>query len=222
MGKKRDSTLARLEAAGLTRYAITGSSALPASVREAADLDLVVNSFAELPVALGETFRCVHVHPSAAPGKMLLQLVHPDDRIRVDIFGAAGNTLARTIPGTLEGHSVRFVSQEDLAARLARSLMALERGKPVPQKFATDFRTLVDAIERSQIEAAWGDHRADDDPETFDEACNRIAMVLAVSDDLLVEPQYSTDVDVLCSRCDASSGFSIASPREILGLLGYC
>jgi hypothetical protein len=195
---------------------------LPADVREPADVDLVVKSFAELPVALSEAFLCVHVHPGTASGKLLLQLVHPDDRARVDIFGAVGNTLARTIPGTLEGCSVRFVSREDLTARLARSLMALERGESVPQKFATDFRTLVDAIERSRMEAVWGDHRADDDPETFDEACNRIAMALALNGDLLVEPQYSTDIDAVCSRCDATAGFPIAPPREILGLLGYC
>jgi hypothetical protein len=206
----------------LTRYAITGSSALPVNAREPGDVDLVVTSFAELPVALSEAFLCVHVHPGAASGKLLLQLVNPDDRVRVDIFSAAGNTLARTIPGTLEGHSVRFVSREDLAARLARSLMALERNEPVAQKFATGFQTLVDSIERSRIEAVWSDYRADDDPETFDEACNRIAVAIAIHEDLLVEPQYSTDAGIVCLRCDASAGFPVASPREILGLLGYC
>lgn len=222
MGKERDSTLARLEAAGLTRYAITGSSALAERVREPSDLDLVVRSFVDLPLPLGETFRCIHVHPNAAAGKLLLQLVHPDDRVRVDIFRAAGDTLARTIPGTIDGHSVQFVSQEDLAARLARSLMALERGEPVPQKFASDFRTHVDAVERSRIEVAWSDHRGDDDPETFDETCNRIAMALALNGDLLVESQYSTDTGAVCPRCDVNAGFPIAPPFEILGLLGYC
>jgi hypothetical protein len=195
---------------------------LPGSVREPGDLDLVVESFGDLPVALGEAFRCVHVHPNAASGKLLLQLVNTEDRVRVDIFSAVGDTLARAIPGTLDGHSVRFASPEDLATRLGHSLMALERKEPVPQKFASDFRTLVDAVDRSRIDAAWSDHRVDGDPETFDEACNRIAMALALHADLLVEPQHSTDVDALCSRCDASVGFSIASPREILGLLGYC
>jgi len=215
-------TLGKLEAAGLRAYAITGSLALQRRDRAANDLDLVVASFADLPQTLSDEFLCIHVHPNATPGKLLLQLVAPEDRVRVDIFGAVGRTLTRAIPGSLEGRPASFVSPEDLAARLAQSLLALGRGEGVPRKFADDFRSIVDRLDPARAEITWRDHRADDAPESFDEACNQIAMLLALHDDLLIEQSFSKNPEATCGRCDAHREFPIASPHEILGILGYC
>lgn len=215
-------TLARLEKAGLRRYAITGSLALPHQDREARDLDLVVASFADLPRALSAEFLCIHAHAGAPSGKLLLQLVAADDPVRIDIFGAVGQTLTRTTLGSIGNRAARFVCVEDLAVRLARTLLALGRGDTVPRKFAIDFPSIVDALDPKRIEIAWKEHRAGDDPESFDEACNQIALLLALHDDLLIEPRLSKNVDAICERCNSSSEFPLASPHKILGILGYC
>jgi hypothetical protein len=206
----------------LRDYAITGSLALQRDGRAPGDIDLVVPSFAAIPQTLCDEFLCIHVHPNAEPGRLILQLVAPGEPIRIDIFSAVGKTLSRAVQGKVGDHAVRFVSMEDLASRLARTLLDLGRDKPVPAKFANDFRPIVDRLDRKAVEIAWQDHRADDDPESFDEACNQIAVLLALHDDLLIEQEYSKDADAVCSRCDANAGFPIASPRAILGILGYC
>lgn len=164
----------------------------------------------------------MHVHSDAPPGKLLLQLVNPNDAVRVDVFGAVGETLARMRSGTVGDREVRFVAPEDAAARLARTLMALERNEPVPRKFAADFRALVDAVDASQVQSAWRDHRNVDDPGSFDEACNRIALALALHGELLVEPVLSTDIDAVCQRCKIVEHFPLASRQRILRILGYC
>src|SRR5579871_2809693 len=84
-------------------YSVTGSVALQlhATARGMAldgplphDLDLIVAREVRFPAELGR-FLCVHSHPNAVNGKMLLQLVDPDVRLRIDIFTAQGSTLQR-------------------------------------------------------------------------------------------------------------------------------
>jgi hypothetical protein len=59
------------------------------------DIDLVVEGFASIPESLAGSFLLNHVHPCAAEGKTVLQLIDQTRMVRVDLFRAFGNTLSR-------------------------------------------------------------------------------------------------------------------------------
>src|ERR1700674_4416811 len=78
---------------GLHEFALTGSLAteIQLSLAEAAprlrrmnDIDIVVRSFDSIPQTIANGFLFRHIHPKAAPGQTLMQLVDPEQTVRVD------------------------------------------------------------------------------------------------------------------------------------------
>ena len=103
----------------LRRFALTGSLALETQWialghaphrRALNDLDIVVESFTSIPDTLAQDFLVRHIHPKAPQGKMLIQLVDPEEAVRIDVFRAYGATMARSQPvcfGTSSSKSSR-------------------------------------------------------------------------------------------------------------------
>ena len=215
----------------LRGFALTGSLALETQWialghvphrRALNDLDLVVELSASIPDTLAQDFLVRHIHPKAPQGKMLIQLVDPEEALRIDIFRAYGVTMARSQPVCFGTSSIQVTSPEDLAARAASLVMDLERGVPVARKHAEDFQILVEMIGPDKIEPAWQDHRKLTDPGTFTEARTRISNLVKSHSDLLVVPDYSHDADAACPKCEEIGPFRLASPALIMSILGYC
>jgi hypothetical protein len=224
-------TLDAMAACGFSAFAVTGSLALetlkaekglPSARRPLNDLDLVVGSFNELPPSLADRFIFPHVHPDAAPGKILLQLVDPSAPLRVDVFRSRGDTFGRAHASTLAGTSVSLVSLEDLAARNAAHLMSLGRGTSVAPKHFRDLAGILGVVEARTVEMAWNDHRETGDPPAFQEAVDLAMRLVEESSGLLIEPEYVQDVEVVCQRCRPAGRFAPAPPREVMRCLGYC
>ncbi|MBD9628008.1 hypothetical protein IB279_34205 [Ensifer sp. ENS06] len=124
-------------------YAITGGIALEAALgtnfgrrRAFNDIDIVVSGFEGLPAILGREFLISHAHPHRPVGKLIIQLVDPSERVRIDIFGACGGTLERAKSALFDDLPVKTVALEDIACRIASEMMCFSRGDTVPPKCA--------------------------------------------------------------------------------------
>jgi hypothetical protein len=223
--------LEKLAQCNLRGFALTGSLALEAQwtrlgraphTRALHDLDIVVESFASIPDTLARDFLVRHIHPKAPQGKILIQIVDPEQALRIDVFRAYGATMARSQPVCFGTSSIQVVSPEDLAARAASLVMDLERSVPVARKHAQDFQILAQVINLDRIEAAWQDHRKSADPGTFKQASGRINDLVKSRSNLLVVPGYSQDTDAACPKCEEIGPFHLAPAAVIVSILGYC
>jgi len=180
---------------------------------------MVVASFASAPAALAERFLFPHVHADATDGRTLLQLVAPDEALRIDVFGALGGTMARA---TLTAAGARVVSCEDLAARLTALVLGIARGRTVDPKHARDFEALARIVDEERAEEAWLDHRSPGDPVTFSEGVRSAREAVARSPARLVPAVYEVDATAACPKCRDTGPFRVAERGRVLGLLGYC
>ncbi|WP_237477864.1 hypothetical protein [Lichenibacterium dinghuense] len=218
-------TLARLRGSGLDP-ALTGGMAIAwhmAGVdgagptrRPLHDLDLVVEGVGSIPDGLGADFEIRHLHPDAPPGRMLAQLWDPSTALRVDVFGAHGDTLSRCAEASLSEGRLRVVSREDLAARLASLLLDLALGEAVAPKHASDFSALVPGVDAAAMAAAWADHRRRRHPESFAEARAAVLDLVAARPDLLVTPDSPYRISP-CPRCRGRPPLGLRA-REAGGL----
>lgn len=216
----------------LREFAITGSLALeinfillglPIRHRELNDLDIVVGSFDSIPNRMAESGLLVrHIHPWASEGKIVIQLVDPEEALRIDVFRSYGATLRRGKRTQFGIREMVVVSLEDLAARAAPLVLGLQSGSTVPSKHAEDFQRLVHVIDPQTVESVWPEHRKGTDPLTFSEAATRIRELVQSRKDLLVVPRYSRDVDARCPNCVEVGPFRLASSMQVMALLGYC
>jgi hypothetical protein len=179
------------------------------------DLDFITGDFASIPETLSQDFLFRHIHPDAAPGKTMLQLIDCDAALRVDIFRACSGTLRRAA-GT------QVVALEDLVARVARLLFDLADGVPVASKHANDYLRFVELVAPAGMEAAWQDHRKPMHPATFREAQGVLRAMIPASAALLITPRYSQNPSAACPRCAPTGAFQLADANVILSLLGYC
>jgi hypothetical protein len=186
------------------------------------DMDFLADSFDDIPKTLAADFVFRHVHPQDPPGKALLQSVDPETAVRVDVFRAYGNTIARAIAVEIDGGSLRMISVEDLTARIARLSMDLGCDTPMPAKHSRDFLRLLPLVETDAMESVWQEHRKPSDPESFAEVSRLLIDLIATRKDLQIIPSYSHDPDERCSRCEATEAFPLADAGHILSLLGYC
>ena len=229
--KRALKTLRRLSHHEISAWALAGGFAvevycirggLPAGIRPLNDIDLVAPGFDCIPQTLAQDFLIRHVHPLDPPGKMILQLVDTETAVRIDLFGAKGAIMTRTLFLEFLSRSIQLISVEDMLARTARLLLDLLAGVQVPAKHASDFLRLANLVQSSEVEVAWQDHRKPDHPVTFHEANTIVRGLIATHRHLLIVPQYSKDVTQTCSRCIASATFPLAEPQLVLSLLGYC
>jgi hypothetical protein len=224
-------TLRKLARHDLSQLAVTGGLAVeihrlrhgvqPAT-RGLNDIDFVTGEFGGLPETLASDFLVRHAHPLDPPGKMILQLVDPTARLRVDVFRACGQTMRRTIEVELPTGKTRLIAVEDLVARAARLVLALADGMPVASKHADDYLRLAGLAEPAAVDEAWEDQRRPSHPATFREADELVRRLIPARSNLLIAPQYSNDVSAVCPRCAGSPPFPLADPKLVLSLIGYC
>lgn len=210
-------------------YAVTGGMALEPALgseigrrRPFNDIDLVVSGFDTLPSALASAFLISHAHPHRPTGKLAIQLVEPEQRVRIDVFSACGATLERIRPAMLDDLPIRVVAVEDLACRLASEMMCFSRGDTVPPKCADDHARARQVVDTKLVEKAWQDQRREVDPMTYAEATAQIDQALGRNSGKLLKTAYSMDTDAVCPHCRDTARFTVASPKSIFPILGYC
>ena len=224
-------TLRKLASHNIAYFALTGGLAVethlllagrPSLARHLNDLDFIVPAFADIPRTLAEGFLFRHVHPDDPPGKILLQCIDPEAKLRIDIFRAYGSEMKRLIRVNVAGNSIQMVSLVDMAARHARLSWDLTDGKAVPSKFARDFLRMAEVIQCDEVQRVWPEHKRPQMPTSFADAVARLRDVIQSRPDLLVVPRYSTDSHEVCDRCKDSTDFPLADGGQILSILGYC
>ena len=219
--------LGHLKSAGLA-FAVTGGLAIGARLRERGvpvaqrplnDLDIVVHAWSALEGRVADGFLMNHIHPMAPEGKLLLQLVSPDQKLRVDVFRAYGLTLGRA-SHVASISDWRFVSAEDLRARVtAHVCRSLERGTAIDQKYVDTFFALSNAGEPQLLAEAWSDHR-ESICGTIWEASAMAQDLLSANPQLVVKEHYGLECGP-CAKCQPDDGFVLAD-RELVGsILGY-
>ncbi len=217
--------LEKLSAHGFRAGALAGSVAaeihllsrgLETETRPLNDLDFVVESFAAIPGSLAGEFLVHHVHPHAPEGKTLLQLVDPEQGLRIDFFRQFGATLARA--GRV--HELTVISLEDVIARTTSLVLGhLRKGQSIDVKHARAFRRLSGLADPAKIDAAWRDHRQSE-RESFRDAAHDAHELLARCPELMVREQYSTEIRA-CPKCRDTGPFQRARPETIVKSLGY-
>jgi hypothetical protein len=209
--------------------ALTGGLAIAARLRTSGrrverralnDVDLVVPSFADIPESLAAAFLLNHVHPDAAEGRTLLQLIAGTERLRIDLFRAFGATLARATTLEEATGALRVVSIEDLVARTTAMVCGqLREGRPVDAKHVTAFNQLLGLGRRDRLDLAWADHRQNV-PGTLADAVVETTGLLRERPELVVVEEYSTQITP-CDRCRPHGVFRPAAPERIVQILGY-
>jgi hypothetical protein len=225
------SVFRRLERHDLSRWALAGGLALeihllhlgarPAT-RVLNDVDFVTAAFDGIPETLADDFLLRHIHPLELPGRTMMQLVHAESALRVDVFRASSETMNRTVRLNLSDRTIQLVSLADLAARIARLALDLNEGSPVAVKHATDFLRTASLVDAAGMEPAWQDHRKTQHPATFEQASDLLHTLIPARRDLLITPEYSTNTSEQCDRCLSTPAFQLADPKAVLSVLGYC
>ncbi|MGA3046869.1 MAG: hypothetical protein ABSD67_09625 [Terracidiphilus sp.] len=224
-------TMARLLRNDIAQLVLTGGLAIELHLlgrglavppRPFNDIDFLTDTFEAIPKGLAGTMIFRHVHPHAPPGKTLLQAVDPETAVRVDVFRACGNSIARAISIAVDDSDLRMISVEDLTARIARLCMDLAHETPMPAKHARDFLRLLPLVEIDVMGPVWFEHRKPNHPLSFSETAILLTSLIDLRKDLQTIPEYSHDADERCSRCEATAAFPLADARCILPLLGYC
>lgn len=219
--------LQKLASCGLA-YAVTGGMALELGLRSLGrlrpfnDIDVVVASFDTLPPALGAAFMVSHAHANRPVGKLALQLVDPEQRVRIDVFTACGDTFARARPAWIGDLQTKVVTLEDVASRIASELMGFCQGDAVPPKYADDHLRARRVVDSDAVERAWREQRRRTDPSTYADAAKRIDQALRQNTGRFEATVYSTDTDSVCPHCLSTEHFKLAARRSVLAILGYC
>jgi hypothetical protein len=97
----------------------------------------------------------------------------------------------------------------------------LAEGVPVTSKHAVAYMRLAELVDPSNVEAAWQDHRKTTHPKTFHETAAVLHNLIPARSSLLVKPEYSKEIPVLCPRCVDTPPFRLADARLVLSLIGY-
>lgn len=227
--RRASGVLEKLSRHHISHWVLAGSLALelhcpilghPAQNRALNDLDFVTDSFEHLPGTLAADFIFRHVHPCEPPGRVMLQMIDPENALRIDIFGATESELRRA--RKVRSSPVPLVAIEDLVARNVRTMLSVADNVPVASKHARDFVRTENWADTRTLQIAWEDHRCEHHPNDFAEAKEVVRAFIQSHYDLLIQPQYSTDVKSTCSRCNSSATFPLADPQEVLTILGYC
>ena len=192
------------------------------SPRVLSDVDFVAPAFEFIPETLADDYLFRHVHPGAAAGQTMLQIVDAYAGLRIDVFRASQATLSRTSVFEFPCGPVRIVSAVDLLARHTRLLLSLAEEIPVASKHARDFVRLLDIVIIRDALVAWPDHRRPDHPENFADAIALVRELMKSRRDLLITPQFSKDMHQSCPRCTSHGRFQPCDPAVALEVLGYC
>jgi len=220
-----------LERHDLSRWALAGGLAIEIhllrlgarpSIRVLNDIDFVAESFDSIPETLADHFLFRHIHPLELPGKTMMQLVHVDSALRIDVFRAANGTIGRSAPLRVSDSTMHVVSLADMAARAARLALDLQEGVPVASQHANDFLRMAKRVDAAEVETAWQDHRKPLHSSAFEQASELLHCLIPARRNLLMTPEYSTNTAEQCARCIPTAAFRLADPKAVLSILGYC
>jgi hypothetical protein len=181
--------LARLAAhVDLTAIAITGSVAIGGRVPN--DLDVVVSRRDAVAATLAAHFSIVHHHHG---DRLILQVVEPRSRVRVDMFLDRFDAVAAAHQGP-DGWLV--VQPAVLLAHKLEILSLASPARPVDPKHAEDARVLASRLGRE---------------------------LPAIDSRSLRTDVYSTDVAARCERCEVARDprFPLAPKPAVFDLLGH-
>src|SRR5262249_2878815 len=131
-------------------------------------------------------------------------------------------TIRRSRLIQLGSDTIRVVSLEDLAARMARLSLDIAKGLPTASKYVMDFMRLDRLVQAEQVESVWEEHRKQEHPKSFTDGGSLIRNLAASRPELLISPSYSRNVEESCSRCASTPHFHLAPPHLVLSMLGYC
>lgn len=212
-------------------WALTGSLAieihalrlgLTPRIRPLNDLDFVAARFTDVSPSLTNYYHFRHVHANEIPGRLMVQLVDVQAKLRIDLFRSVPGTMSRLQRVTLPTGEARIVAVEDLVARMARICLDLADDVPVPAKHAEDFLRLSGVVAPAEIQLAWAVHRKSEHPPAYATVQDLLFELIPNRRDLLCVPEYSKDVGERCPKCIATPGFPLIDPSIMLSALGYC
>lgn len=183
------------------------------------DIDVVVESFDVLSSSLADAFLLNHVHPAAAEGQVLLQLIDESLALRIDVFRAFGRSLSRatSLTSTLP---LPVLAVEDLMARATAIVYGhLQRRRPLDPKHVSAMRDLAGLGSGDALNAAWEEHRQGL-PGSFDAALREACQLVEDRPQLLTPDQYSAAIEP-CDRCRVVGQLRPSAPEKIVAVLGY-
>jgi hypothetical protein len=186
------------------------------------DIDVVVAGPEAILPGVSERFLVHHFHPTREKGNVLLQLVEPRSRTRIDVFSARSETIAeRGGEIRILGQDRLVVSAEDLAARLLGIVAIVLDGKTVDPKYADSLERLLEIVDRDSVDRLWLEYRWGRYNEDFWTTADRVKEAIGACGSLLAPVEYSQDLDSDCSWCVGSADLPRADVKEIHRLLGY-
>jgi hypothetical protein len=183
------------------------------------DVDVIVENFGALPASLAGSFLLNHVHPAAAEGQVLVQLIDESLALRIDVFRAFGRSLSRAVD-VRSTVALPVLAIEDLRARATAIVYGhLQRRRPLDPKHVSAMQDLAGLGERDALNAAWEEHRQGL-PGSFDEAHRKACRLLEQRPELLMPDQYSAVIEP-CDRCRVVGQLRPSAPERIVAVLGY-
>lgn len=186
------------------------------------DIDIVVEGLFGLHPSLSRDFLIVHFHPFRERGKILIQLVDEEYGTRIDVFTPGAASLTRRLAdGEIGDVSCRFVSAEDLLAKLLSVIYPATRSEPVEPKHVEHFRLLSTVADVDTVRGVWREYRKESQPLDFAEAAEAVRRSITAHPGLLQAGRYNQDINQACPWCHESELFPLAPRSRIYEILGY-
>ncbi len=186
------------------------------------DIDIVVSNLSSLPFSLGKDFLIRHFHPDRGNGKILIMLVDPVQKIRIDIFTPALFSFTqRTEDFVLFDNLFSIISAEDLLVKLLSIICCVLDFKTVNTKYVRQFEKLLAISNRDIAGNLWNECRKDSQPAEFTATVNKCMELISHRPELLQSGEYSKNPDEDCPWCRVSRVFPLSRPSDILRILGY-
>jgi hypothetical protein len=194
----------------------------PGEKRRLNDIDLVVRDLSFLRRSLRDDFLISHFHPTRERGKILIQLVDEKYGTRIDVFTTGTERLTERLTNFITREvSGRFVSAEDLLAKLLSIIFPAAGGIPVERKYVEQFNALSAVADLETVRNVWREYRKENTPLDFDEATKAVRQGIAASPGLLEAGRYNQDLTYKCPWCRESKLFPLESRSKIYEILGY-
>ncbi len=195
----------------------------PALDRSLNDLDLAVSDLDSLPVVEGKVFLVSHYHPKSAlssSGRMLLQLVDEETRLRIDIFQTLAGAIDRA-SSLGDSSSLCVVSVEDILVRTLLVLQAQAASGMATTKYVETIQRLSDIVNMERANQLWATARNADQPASIHAAIAYADGLLRArpSSDRVVE--YGRLDDPPCDLCERTDRYPLADKQRIFDTLGY-
>jgi hypothetical protein len=191
-------------------------------MRRLNDIDVIVDGLSGLRQSLSGDFLIKHFHPHRGQGRILIQLVDEEYRMRVDVFTPTTRTLTnRLIDFAIGEVSCRLVSAEDLAAKLLSVIYPATSGEPVEPKYVEHFHLLSSVADLDVTREVWREYRKEGQSLEFEAAVKAVERSITDNPGLLQAGHYSQNINQTCRWCCESELFPLAQLSKIYEILGY-